>query len=65
MKKKVKFEYEVTIDTEQVVELYPNYRRCFGNVYDFIEMLRHAMIDGATGGIEDTMEKFGYEVQIK
>lgn len=63
MKKKVELKFEVTLDMEKIVEAYPNYKVSFRNERDFIEMISNSMIDGATGGVENTMEKFGYDIK--
>ena len=63
MKKKVELKFEVTLDMEKIVVAYPNYKVSFRNERDFIEMISNSMIDGATGGVENTMEKFGYGIK--
>lgn len=62
MRKNVEIKFEVTIDANKIVEAYPNFRYSFCNIDEFIEMISDTMITSVSGGIENTMEKFGYDI---
>lgn len=52
---------EITIDDENIADLYPNYELFYDNVEDFI----HHIYDSMETDDPDSLEKLGYKVKVQ
>lgn len=51
---------ELTIDEDNIADLYPNYRFSFANIEQFVSFIQESLSDGIA---DDNLETFGYSLR--